>query len=68
MTLKLVEVWVLITELHYVAQIEQKSKRMAIENRPERMSSPINNPAYFEILKFKWSEEPLFRIKNEFVI
>jgi hypothetical protein len=27
--------------------VEQKSKQTAIDDRPEPMSSPINNPAYF---------------------
>ena len=44
MTSKPVKVWVLITELHYL--VEQKSKQTAIDDRPELMSSPINNPAY----------------------
>jgi hypothetical protein len=29
--------------------VELKSKQTAIENRHEQMSSPINNPAYFEV-------------------
>ena len=45
MTSKTVEVRVLITELHYVSE---KTKQKTIDNRPEPMSSLINNPAYFE--------------------
>ena len=30
--------------------VEPKSKQTAIDNRPERMSSPINNPAYWAYL------------------
>ena len=44
MTSKPVEVRVPITELHYVGSA--KIKTTAIEDRPEPMSSPINNPAY----------------------
>ena len=40
MTSKPVEVWDLITDLHYM--VEQKSKQTAIDNRPKPMSSPIN--------------------------
>ena len=28
--------------------VERKSKQMAIDDRPEPMSSPIINPAYFK--------------------
>ena len=50
MTSKPVEVRVPITELHYVGWA--KSKQMAIDDRPEPMSSLINNPAKvkYEIL------------------
>ena len=30
--------------------VERKSKQMAIDDRPDPMSSPINNPAYFRVI------------------
>ena len=34
--------------------VEQKSKQMAIDDRPAPMSSPINNPAKFRPLVLKF--------------
>ena len=44
MTSKPVEVSVSNTEVSTL--VEQKSKQTDIDNRPEPVSSPINNPAY----------------------